>query len=41
MNKCHIITIFDAKNDKDNYKKIFNVIEENKLEDKSDFYSRK
>lgn len=41
MNKCHIITIFDAKNDKDNYQKIYSVIEENKLEDKGDFYSRK
>lgn len=41
MNKCHIITIFDAKNDRRNYKKIYNVIEENKLENKGDFYSRK
>ena len=40
MNKCHIITIFDAKNDKDNYQKIYSVIEENKLEDKNTFYSR-
>ncbi|MBC2578643.1 ATP-binding cassette domain-containing protein [Peptostreptococcus russellii] len=42
MGKCHIITIFDAKNKEDNYKKIKECIEENKnkLEKKEDYYTR-
>lgn len=40
MGKCHIITIFDAKNKQDNYKKIKECIEENKLEKKEDYYTR-
>lgn len=40
MGKCHIITIFDAKNKKDNYKKIKACIDEDKLEKKEDYYTR-
>ncbi|MEL3908902.1 MAG: ATP-binding cassette domain-containing protein [Treponemataceae bacterium] len=40
MGKCHIITIFDAKNKEDNYKKIKECIDENKLEKKEDYYTR-
>lgn len=37
---CHIIVIFDAKND-DDYKVISNVLENNKLLRKEDYYTRK
>lgn len=37
--KCHIITIFDVKNDSE-YEKIEKVINENKLTNKEDFYSK-
>ncbi|MDD7182752.1 ATP-binding cassette domain-containing protein [Peptostreptococcus porci] len=40
MGKCHIITIFDAKNKEDNYKKIKECIDEYKLEKKEDYYTR-
>lgn len=40
MGKCHIITIFNAKNKEDNYKKIKKCIDENKLEKKEDYYTR-
>lgn len=40
MRACHIITIFDAKNDPTNYKKISEVINENLLSGKDDFYRR-
>lgn len=40
MGKCHIITIFDAKNREDNYKKIKECVDENKLEKKEDYYTR-
>ena len=40
MSKCHIITIFDAKNNKENYKKIHDAIESNKLERKDEYYSK-
>lgn len=40
MGKCHIITIFDAKNKEDNYKKIKECIDENKLEKKEDYYTK-
>ena len=40
MEKCHIITIFDARNDTENYAKIKNAIETQKLEDKEAAYSR-
>jgi len=40
MGKCHIITIFDAKNKENNYKKIKECIDENKLENKGDYYTR-
>ena len=37
---CHIIVIFDAKND-DDYTVISNVLENNKLLRKEDYYTRK
>lgn len=40
MGKCHIITIFDAKNNVENYQQIHNVIESRLLEDKNSAYSR-
>lgn len=40
MKPCHIIVIFDAKNDED-YKTISNVLENNKLLHKEDYYNRK
>lgn len=40
MGKCHIITIFDAKNKEVNYKKIKEYIDENKLDKKEDCYTR-
>ena len=40
MGKCHIITIFDAKNKDENYKKIKECIDENKLEKKEDYYTK-
>ena len=39
MGKCHIITIFDAKNNSD-YDKIERIINENKLERKEDYYNK-
>lgn len=39
MEKCHIITIFDAKNNSD-YDKIERIINENKLERKEDYYNK-
>ena len=41
MEKCHIITIFDAKNDPERYQRIHDVIEANRLDDPSAAYSRK
>ena len=40
MARCHIITIFDAKNKYDNYQKIHAAIEKNLIEDKNSAYSR-
>lgn len=40
MNKCHIITIFDAKNKEENYKKINAVINNNLLKNKEDYYNK-
>ena len=37
--KCHVITIFDAKSN-DDYEKIENSIEKDKLTNKNDFYSK-
>jgi len=41
MAKCHIITIFEAKNKHENYQKIYDVIEAQKLENKDAAYSKK
>lgn len=41
MSKCHIITIFDAKNRAENYRKIYNAIEAKKIVQKDGAYSRK
>lgn len=38
MSKCHIITVFDAQNKKENYQKIYDAIEQHKLEDQNDAY---
>ena len=40
MSKCHIITIFDAKNKRENYQRIHNVIEQHKLEGQNDAYEK-
>ena len=40
MKKCHIITIFDTKNDPNNYDKIERAIEENKLIEREAFYTK-
>lgn len=40
MKPCHIIVIFDAKN-KEDYEKISNTLESNKLINKEDYYNRK
>lgn len=40
MRKCHIITIFDAKNKEGNYRKIKECIDEKKLENKEDYYTK-
>lgn len=40
MGKCHIITIFDAKNKTDNYQKIEKAIGEHKLDSAGAFYTR-
>ena len=40
MGKCHIITIFDAKNNAENYQRIHNVIDSQLIEDKNSAYSR-
>lgn len=40
MNKCHIITIFDAKNKEENYKKIDEIITNYKLKTPEEFYSK-
>jgi predicted ATPase len=40
MNKCHIITIFDAKNEYENYLKIYNSLSNNCLSDPQDFYTK-
>ena len=40
MGKCHIITIFDAKNTEENYQKIHDAIEAHLIEDKNGAYSR-
>lgn len=40
MSKCHIITIFDAKNNPDNYKKIKDTLDDNLLTDKESVYSK-
>lgn len=41
MPKCHIITIFDTQNKKENYHKIYDAIESNKLEGQNDFYVKR
>lgn len=41
MGRCHIITIFDAKNNPENYKKIHDSIENNKLTEDTAAYSRR
>ncbi len=40
MEKCHIITIFDSKNDVANYKKINDEINKNLLTDKDAYYNK-
>ena len=40
MRKCHIICIFDAKNKIENYNKIKEAIDQNKLTDPTDFYEK-
>lgn len=40
MGKCHIITIFDAKNKCENYKKIADAIENDCLNSREDAYSK-
>lgn len=40
MEKCHIITIFDAKNKEENYKKIKECIGEDELKNEKDYYTR-
>ena len=40
MNKCHIITIFDAKNKEENYKKIDEIITKYELTKPEEFYSK-
>lgn len=40
MKKCHIITIFDTKNRIENYEKIRDAIEQNKLTDPKGFYEK-
>lgn len=40
MDKCHIITIFDSKNNPEYYEKINTKINENLLTGKDDFYTR-
>lgn len=41
MSKCHIITIFDAKRKKENYQKIYDAIEQHKLEGQDDAYAKR
>lgn len=41
MSKCHIITIFDTQNKKENYQKIYDAIERHKLKGQDDFYSKR
>lgn len=40
MGRCHIITVFDAKNAEENYQRIHNAIEAHLIEDKNGAYSR-
>lgn len=40
MKKCHIISIFDTKNKVENYNKIRDAIEQNKLTDPQSFYEK-
>ena len=40
MNKCHIITIFDAMNQEENYKKIGKVITKYELKKPEGFYTK-
>ena len=40
MKKCHIICIFDAKNKIENYNKIIEAINHNKLTDPTSFYEK-
>ena len=40
MKKCHIICIFDAKNKIENYNKIIEAINQNKLTDPTSFYEK-
>ncbi len=40
MHKCHIICIFDADNKKENYDKIHDAIEKDKLSVPEDYYSK-
>lgn len=41
MQKCHIITIFDAKSKRENYTKIHDAIENHKLEGQDDSYEKR
>jgi len=41
MGKCHIITIFDAKNKRENYIRIHNGIDAHRLDDKDAAYDKK
>lgn len=41
MSNCHIITIFDAKGEKENYQKIHDAIEAKKLEDQDNAYAKR
>lgn len=40
MEKCHIITIFNSKNKVENYNKIQDVLNKQKLKNKADFYEK-
>lgn len=40
MGKCHIITIFDAKNNSDNYRVIETCIDNDLLESKEEYYTK-
>lgn len=40
MSRCHIITIFDSQNRRENYHKIHDAIENHKLKDQNAFYTK-